>query len=152
MRFLAPSKDDIRSWDRCFKRYPEATATGPVADGALTAAVPIQAANQRLWETARVDDTELENDDQGDNFHFKLAIKGYKFETSFRGQVCWFTIYNVQLVKDDDMLRVILAETYLDSAVTSSIEGICLLVDKLMVQEWPLVPTQQIDASNGVTI
>jgi len=80
MRFLAPSHDDIRSWDRCFKRYPGATATGPVLDGALTAAVPIQGANQRLWETARVNDTNPENNDQSDKFHRQFGPQGLQIQ------------------------------------------------------------------------
>jgi hypothetical protein len=95
----------------------------------------------------------MENNNQSDVFQvFNLALRAYKFETSFLGPVNWFTICSVQLLKDDDTLSVTLAEAYLDSAVTNSIEGICLLVDKVMVQEWPLFPIQQIDASIGVTI
>jgi hypothetical protein len=152
MRFLAPAKDDIRIWDRCFKRYPGATATGPLADGALTAAVPIRAANhvKRVWEAARVDDTNPENDSQSDKLQvFKLALKGYKFEASFRGPVKWFAICNVQMLKDDDTLPIVSAETYLDSAVTSSIEEICILLDRMVVQERPFVPTQHNGVSNG---
>jgi hypothetical protein len=150
MRFLAPAKDDIRIWDRCFRRYPGATATGPLADGALTAAVPIQATNhvKRLSETERP-----ETDDQSAKFQvIKLALKGYKFEPSFRGPVKWFAVCNMQLLKDDDTLRIVSAETYLDSAVTNSIEEICVLVDEMMVQERPLVPTQQTGVSNEVAL
>jgi hypothetical protein len=154
MRFLAPSMDDILIWDRCFKRYPGATATGPLADGALTAAIPYQTADyvKLPGETASFDDMTLETDDQSDKLQiFKFAFKGYKFETCFRGPVKWFTICNVQFLKDDDTLRVISSETYLDCAVTSSIEEICLLLNKLMGQEWSFIPTRQIDMSNRVT-
>ena len=150
MRFLAPAKDDIRIWDLCFRRYPGATATGPLADGALTAAVPIKATNhvKRLSEAERP-----EADDQSAKFQvIKLALKGYKFEPSFRGPVKWFAICNVQLLKDDDTLRIVSAETYLDSAVTNSIEEICVLVDEMMVQERPIVPSQQTGVSNGVAL
>jgi len=155
MRFLAPSKDDIRKWDRCFNKYRGATATGPLADGGLTAAVPLQATNhvKQLWETARFDDANPESDDKIEKFQvFKLAVKGYKFETSFRGQVKWFTNCNMQLLKDDGSLCVISAETYFGSTVTSSIDEVCLLVDKVVVPEWPFVARGQDYSSDGVTI
>ena len=76
----------------------------------------------------------------------------FQHTASFRGPVKWFAICNVQLLKDDDTLRIVSAETYLDSAVTNSIEEICVLVDEMMVQERPIVPSQQTGVSNGVAL
>jgi len=146
MRFLAPTKEEIRTWGRCFSLYPGATATGssesnlrPRADGGLSAAIPLHDADhaRRLCEAARLDPT---NQGGGrrhiDAFRvFKLGLTGYKFETSFRGPVKWFTNCNLQLVEEDTVLSAVSAETYLGSAITSDIEEVGLLVDKAIVAQ-----------------
>jgi hypothetical protein len=146
MRFLAPTKEEIRTWGRCFSLFPGATATGssesnlrPRADGGLSAAVPLQDADhaKRLCEAARVDPTNQGGGRRqiGEFRVFKLGLVGYKFETSFRGSVKWFTNCNLQLVEEDNVLSVVSAETYLGSAITSDIEEVGLLVDKAIVAE-----------------
>ena len=146
MRFLAPTKEEIRTWGRCLSLYPGATATGssesnlrPRADGGLSAAIPLQNADhaRRLCEAARLDPTNPAGvRRQIDEFQvFKLGLIGYKFETSFRGSVKWFTNCNLQLVEEDSVLSIVSAETYLGSAITSDIEEVGQLVDKAIVAE-----------------
>ena len=162
MRFLAPSMEEIRTWGRCFALYSGATATGssernlPHADGGLTAAIPLQDASRvkRLCDTARLDPTNLESDRrQIDKFRtFKLAVSGYKFETSFRGAVKWFTIWNLQSLEEDHLVSLISAEAYLGCSITSSIEEAGLLVDRVIACELPFVPNEQVFALDEATI
>jgi hypothetical protein len=158
MRFLSPSIEDIRAWGRCFSLYPGATATGssernmaPRADGALSAAIPLQGADhaKRLCETSGLAPTTLESDSrQIDEFQvFRLGLTGYKFETSFRGAVKWLTNCNLQCLDEDRVLSVLSAETYLGSSITSSIEEVSLLVDKATVYELLSVPSERVFAS-----
>jgi hypothetical protein len=150
MRFLAPSPEEIRAWARCFSFFPGATATGsgesnlqPRADGGLSAAIPLQDADhaRRLCQAARLDPTNQETCwREIDEFRiFKLGLTGYKFETSFRGPVKWFTNCNLQLVEEDSVLSVVSAETYLGSSITSSIEEVGLLVEKAIIHDSPSV-------------
>lgn len=163
MRFLAPSKEEIQTWGRCFALYPGATATGssernlqPHADGGLTAAIPLQDAShvKRLCDTARLDPTNLESDRrENDKFRtFKLSLTGYKFETSFRGAVKWFTIWNLQPLEEDRVVSLIPAEAYLGCSITSSIEEAGLLADRVIACESPLVPNEQVFALDEATI
>jgi len=163
MRFLAPSTEEIRTWGRCFGFYPGATARGsserslrPRADGGLNAAIPLQDACRvkRLCDTARLDPTKLGSDRrQIDKFRaFKLGLTGYKFETSFRGAVKWFTIWNLQSLEEDHLVSLISAEAYLGCSITSSIEEAGLLVDKVIACESPLVPNEQVFALDEATI
>jgi len=163
MRFLAPSMDEIRTWGRCFGLHPGATATGssegnfqPRTDGGLTAAIPLQDASRvkRLCETVGLDPADLESDGrQTDEFRaFRLGLTGYKFETSFRGAVLWFTNWNLQSLEDDRVFSLISSETYLGSSITSSIEEAGHLVDRVIACESPFVPDQQVFALDGATI
>ncbi len=80
---------------------------------------------------------------------FKLGLTGYKFETSFHGPVRWFTNCNLQFREEDRVLSLISAETYLGSSITSSIEEVGLLVDKVIVHQSPFVASEPILASAG---
>jgi hypothetical protein len=160
MRFLAPSIEDIQIWGRCFGLYPGATATGssernlhPRADGGLTAAIPLQDASrvERLCQTIGLDLAGLESDTR-QLPAFKLGLTGYKFETSFRGAVKWFTNWNLQSLEDDRVFRLISSETYLGSSITSSIEEAGHLVDSVIACESPFVPRHQVFALDGVAI
>ena len=151
MRFLAPSVDEIQTWGRRFGLYPGATATGstdsslaPLPDGGLSAAIPLQDADhaRRMCEAAGLDPGSPER--EIDAFQtFKLGLTGYKFETSFRGAVKWLTNCNLLFLEDDRVLSLISAEAYLGSSITSSIEEVGLLVDKVIVTESPFVPSGQ---------
>ena len=157
MRFLIPSIEDIRTWGRCFSLYPGATATGSDdrnmklrADGGLSAAIPLQGAAhaRKLCETCGLVPTIPESDRRPtDEFLvFRLGLTGYKFETSFRGAVKWFTNCNLQFLDDDNVLSVVSAETHLGSTITSSIEEVSRLVDKATVYELLSVPCERVFA------
>jgi hypothetical protein len=160
MRFLAPSVEEIRTWGRCFGLYPGATATGstdsslsPLPDGGLSAAIPLQDADhaRRVCEAAGLDPAGPER--EIDAFQaFKLGLTGYKFETSFRGAVKWFTNCNLLLLEDDRVLSLISAETYLGSSITGSIEEVGLFVDKVIVTDSPFVPSRQAFSSASAAI
>src|SRR5271166_2594967 len=154
MRFLAPSTDDIRTWGCCFKLYSGATATGssesnlePLTDGGLSATIPLEGTDQvkQLFLMARLDQVNPQGDwCKIDECHtLKLSLTGYKFETSFRGTVKWFINCNVQFIKEDGVLRVISAEPYVGSAITSDIEEVGLLVDKVMAYRGTFVHAEQ---------
>ena len=157
MRFLAPSVEEIQTWGRCFGLYPGATATGsagvnlaPQPDGGLSAAIPLHDADhaRRLCETSGLDPASRER--EIDAFAiFKLRLTGYKFETSFRGSVKWFTNCNLLFLEDDHVLSLPSAETYLGSSSTSTIEEAGLLVDKVIIAEPGVVPGGQVFASTG---
>lgn len=160
MRFLAPSVEEIQIWGRCFGLYPGATATGssernlrPRADGGLTAAIPLEDAGRvkRLCETIGLDPTELESD-RGQIPAFKLGLTGYKFETSFRGAVKWFTNWNLQSLEDDRVFRLVSSEAYLGSSITSSIEEAGHLVDNVIACELPFVPDPRVFALDAAAI
>jgi hypothetical protein len=157
MRFLAPSPDEIRAWGHCFDMYPGATATGssesnlrPLSDGGLSAAIPLEDARRvkRLCDTAGLDPTNLDSDGSPINRFqaVKLGVTGYKFETSFRGAVKWLTTWNLQFLEEVRVFSLISAEAYLGSSITSSVEEVSPLVDKLIGCESPLVPNQQVFA------
>ena len=157
MRFLPPSIDDIRTWGRCFSLYPGATATGASersmklrADGGLIAVIPLQGADhaKKLCETSGLISTIGDSDRRPiDEFQaFRLGLTGYKFETSFRGPVKWFTNCNLQRLDDDRVLSVLSAEAHLGSSITSSIEEVSLLVDKATVYELLSVPHEGVFA------
>jgi hypothetical protein len=161
MRFLAPSVEEIRAWGRCFDMYPGATATGssesnlhPLADGGLSAAIPLQDAGRvrRLCDTAGLAPRNLESDGSPiDRFQaVKLGLTGYKFETSFRGAVKWLTTWNLQFLEEVRVFSLISAEAYLGSSITSSIDEVSPLVDKLIGCEPPCVPNQQVFALDGM--
>ncbi len=163
MRFLAPSTEDIRTWGRCFSAYPGATATGsseknlqPLADGGLSAAVPLHDADhaRRLCDSAGLEPTRLESArrEVGDFDVFKLGLTCYKFETSFRGAVKWFTNCNLLLLEVDRVFSLVSAETYLGSSITGSIEEVGLLVDKVMVADSLFVPGGMVPESTGLTV
>ncbi len=158
MRFLLPSKEDIRTWGRCFSLYPGATATGssernmpPRADGGLRAAIPLQGADhaKRLCDESGLVPTIPESDSRRiDEFQvFRLGLTGYKFETSFRGAVKWFTNCNLQCLDEDRVLSVLSAENHLGSWVTSDIEEVSLLVDKATVYELLSAPSEPVFVS-----
>ena len=163
MRFLAPSKEDIRTWGRCLSAYPGATATGsteknlqPLLDGGLSAAIPLGDPEhaQRLCHAIGLDPTGPKGDtrDVEGATLFKLGLTGYKFETSFRGPVKWFTNCNLLLLEDHRVFSLVSAETYLGSSITSSIEEVGLLVDKVIAADPPLVPVGRVFESTVVTI
>lgn len=158
MRFLSPSTEDIRTWGRCFSLYLGATATGssernmkPRADGGLSAAIPLQGAEHanRLCDKSGLVSTISESDRRRiDGFQiYRLGLTGYKFETSFRGAVKWFTNCNLQCVDEDRVLSLLSAETYLGSWITSNIEEVSLLVDEATVYELLSAPGEQVFAS-----
>jgi len=159
MRFLPPSKEDIRNWGRCFSLYPGATATGssernmpPRADGGLSAAIPLlQGADhaKRLCDASGLIPTVPASDRRPiDEFKvFRLGLTGYKFETSFRGPVKWFTNCNLQCLDEDRVLSIVSAEAHLGSSITCSIEEVSLLVDKATVYELLSVPDERVFAT-----
>ena len=163
MRFLAPSTEDIRTWSRCLSAYPGATATGsteknlqPLSDGGLSAAIPLRDPDhaRRLCDAVGLEAPVLESERRGidECSVFKLGLTGYKFETSFRGSVKWFTNCNLLLLEDDRVVSLVSAETHLGSSITSSIEEVGLLVDKVIAADSPLVPAGQVFESIGVTM
>ena len=152
MRFLSPSIEDIRTWGRCFGLYPGASATGSSQrsmalrlDGGLSAAVPLQDAGhaKKLCEACGLAIPESGRRPIDAFQVFKLGLTGYKFETSFRGAVKWFTNCNLQFVDDDRVLSVVSAETHLGSSITSSIEEVSLLVDKATEYELLSLPSER---------
>ena len=78
---------------------------------------------------------------------FRLGLTGYKFETSFRGEVRWFTNCNLQCLDEDRVLSVLSAEAHLGSSITSSIEEVSLLVDKATAYELLSLPGEGIFAA-----
>jgi hypothetical protein len=143
--------------------YPGATATGssernlqPLADGGLSAAIPLYDADhaRRLCDAAGLEPTSLESArrEVGDFDVIKLGLTGYKFETSFRGAVKWFTNCNLLLLEDDRIFSLVSAETYLGSSITGSIAEVGLLVDKVMVADSPFVAGGKVLESTGLTI